>query len=309
VKISDYTGEFRIIRDAEFFTMGYVNSDCNGVLAYADTLKYLYKAQENPGITCLITTSELASMAKNVQGLIVAKSPRDIFYDIHLQLIKGSHYSPPFKPGIGKGCSIHPTAIISEGCQIGNNVMIGEHVIIQSPTWIGSNVKIDAGVKIGVDGILYSMTSDGPRLIKHAGYVRIKDGAILMANSIIVRSIHNSDVTEIGRAALVGLGSIVGHEAKVGDHAIVSNQCVLARQSVLGARAFLGTHAMIKEYVLVGSAARVMAGSVVIENVKSGAEVSGIFATDHRSRMLGFSRLKHLLSSDDKAHKASGDRS
>ena len=300
MKISDYSGEFEVIRDAEFFTLGDVDSAGDGVLAYADTLKYLYKALANPNITCLVTTAQLAAMVKNIPGLIVAQSPRDIFYFIHLKLVEGLHYSIPFKPGIGVGCSIHPSAIVCNGCQIGDNVKIGEHVVIQSPTWIGSNVSIEAGVKIGVDGILYSVTSHGPRLIKHAGYVRIKDRAILMTNSIVVRSIHDSDVTEIGEAALVGIGSIVGHEAKVGDRAIISNQCVLARKSVLGKSVFLGTHVMIKEYVEVGAGARVMAGSVVIDNVQPGTEVSGNFAIDHRSRMLEFIRLKHAVSNDDK---------
>lgn len=294
MKISDYSGEFKIIRDAEFFTLGYVDASCSGVFAYADTLKYLHRALANPCITCLVTTPELASMANNIQGLVIAESPRDIFYEIHLKLVEGSLYQLPFKQSIGVGCTIHPTAIVCAGCQIGDNVRIGEHVIIQSPTWIGSNVTIEAGVKIGVDGILYNLTADGPRLIKHAGYVHVKDGAILMTNAIVVRSIHNSDVTEIGKSALVGLGSIVGHEAKVGDRAIVSNQCVLARQSVIGAGAFLGTHVMIKEYVSVGAGAQVMAGSVVIDHVHPGAQVSGNFATDHRGRMLEFSRLKYV---------------
>lgn len=307
MKISDYSGQFEVIRDAEFSTLGYVDSASDGVLAYADTLKYLHIALANPNITCLVTTAKLATMVKNIPGLIVAKSPRDIFYHIHLKLVEGLDYIPPFKQGFGVGCSIHSTAIVCNGCRIGDNVKIGEHVIIQSPTWIGSNVTIEAGVKIGVDGILYSVTSDGPRLIKHAGYVRIKDGAILMTNSIVVRSIHDSDVTEIGMSALIGLGSIVGHEAKVGDCAIISNQCVLARKSVVGKNAFLGTHVMIKEYVEVGAGARVMAGSVVIDHVQPGTQVSGNFAIDHRSRMLEFIRLKHAVSNDNKMLKAPRD--
>lgn len=297
MKLSDFSAGTIIVRDAEFSRLGYVDSDCVGVLAYADNLKYLHKARTNPNVTCLITTSELAAIVTEIPGLMVAESPRTAFYEIHMRFIGESRYALPFEPGIGVGCNIHSTALIAEGCRIGDNVTIGEQVIIRAAVWIGSNVTIEAGVKIGVEGILYNKTPEGPRLIPHGGYVRIHDHVILMANSVVVRSIHDTDVTEVGEAALVGLASIVGHEAKIGDHAVVSNQCVLARRCVIGKGAFLGTQTMIKEYVCVGKDARVMAGSVVINDVLPGATVSGNFATDHNNRMMEFIRLNRMNSS------------
>jgi UDP-3-O-[3-hydroxymyristoyl] glucosamine N-acyltransferase len=298
MKLSNYIAESTIVRDAEFTRLGYVDSDCAGVLAYADSFKYLQKAQANPNLTCLITTAELAALATDIPGLMIAESPREAFYAIHLRFINESRYVLPFEAGVGVGCNIHPSALIAEGCRIGDNVTIGEQVIIRAAVWIGSNVTIEAGVKVGVDGILYNRTNNGPRLIPHAGYVRIHDHAILMTNSVVVRSIHDTDVTEVGEAALVGLASIVGHEAKLGDHAVVSNQCVLARRCVVGKGAFLGTQVMIKENISVGEGARVMAGSVVINDVLSGATVSGNFATDHNNRMLEFIRTNRKHSSN-----------
>jgi acyl-[acyl carrier protein]--UDP-N-acetylglucosamine O-acyltransferase len=291
MKLSNYNFGFDIIRDANFATLGYVDSKREGVLAYADNLNYLNKAQANPNITCLITTAELAAKVTGTPGLMIAESPRTAFYNIHESFINESRYVMPFEQGIGVGSKIHPTALIAEGCKIGDNVTVGEQVIIRAPVWIGSNVKIEAGVKIGVDGILYSKTNNGPRLIPHGGFVRIHDNVILMTNSVVVRSIHDSYATEIGEAALVGLASIVGHEAKVGNHAIVSNHCVLARRCVIGKGAFLGTQAVIREHVCVGEDARVMAGSVVISDVLPGATISGNFATDHNNRMLEFVRF------------------
>lgn len=296
MKLSDFAVGAIVVRDAEFTRLGYVDTECKGSLAYVDSLKYLYKAQVNPNLACLITTAELAALATDVPGLMIADSPREVFYAIHSHFINESCYKLPFEPGIGVSCSIHPTAIINDGCKIGDNVTIGEHVVVRGGVWIDSGVIIEAGAKVGVDGILYSRTNNGPRLIAHAGYVHIHDHAILMTNSIVVRSVHDSDVTEVGEAVLVGLASVVGHEAKLGDRAIVSNQCVLARRCVIGRDAFLGTQVMIKENVSVGEGARVMAGSVVISDVSAGATVSGNFATDHHGRMLEFIRMnrRHL---------------
>jgi acyl-[acyl carrier protein]--UDP-N-acetylglucosamine O-acyltransferase len=290
MKLSDFAGYARIERDAEFSRLGYVDSCAEGLLAYADSYAYLQRALINPHLAAIVTTAELATQADNVPGLLLAERPRDAFYAIHTRFIEEARYTYPFEPGIGKGCRIHPSAIIAPGCLIGDYVTIAEHVIIRDAVWIGSHVTIEPGAKLGMEGILYNMTPLGPRLIPHGGYVRIHDYAILMTNSTVVRSVHDTDLTEIGEAALIGLGSIVGHEAKIGARAVVSNYCVVARKSTLGDDVFLGTQAMVRENIAIGQGAKVMAGSIVIDEVAAGATVSGNFATNHRARMLEFVR-------------------
>lgn len=299
MKLSECKVEAAIVRDAEFSRLGSSDADYGGLLAYVDTLKHLKRALVNPALSCLITTAELAVQVPERLGLMVATNPRDAFYAVHVQFINESRYVLPFEPGIGSGCNIHPSAQIAEGCRIGDNVIIGEQVIVRAPVWIGSDVTIEPGVKLGVDGILYNRTSAGPRLLPHAGYVRIHEHAILMANSVVVRSVHDTDVTEVADSALIGLASIVGHEAKVGARAVVSNMCVIARKSIVGADAFLGTQSTIKENLRIGEGANVMAGSVVISDVPAGAMVSGNFATDHRARMLEFVRTSRRYSAAD----------
>lgn len=281
-----------VVRDADFFRLGSADAPHAGLLAYADSLKYLKRALSNPSLSCLITKMELAEHVPESIGLMVSDNPRDAFFAIHVQFIRESRYVLPFEAGIGSGCSVHPSAQIADGCHVGDNVIISEQVIIRAPVWIGSNVVIEPGVKLGVEGILYNRTSAGPRLIPHGGYVRIQNNAILMTNAIVVRSVHDTDVTEVGDSALIGLGSVVGHEAKIGDRAVVSNQCVVARKAKIGADVFLGTQCMIKENVSIGEGAQVMAGSVVIDDVSAGAIVSGNFAAEHRGRMLEFMRTR-----------------
>lgn len=292
MKLSQYFNDSSLVRDNEFLRLGYVDSKSSKVLAYADNLKYLQKAITNSNVTCLIVTPELSNAASTLPGLVIANSPREVFYNIHTQFISNCLYKPPFNSGKGIGCKIHKTAIISEACRIGDNVIIGEQVVIRKPVWIGSGVTIEPGVKIGVEGILYNKTDDGNILIPHGGYVRIHDNVSLMTNSIVVRSIHDTDITEIKTGALIGLASIIGHEAKVGENAIISNQCVLARRSHIGSDSFLGTNVIIKEHVHVGKNASVLAGSVVISDVADNSSVSGNFAYEHKKRMLSFARMK-----------------
>jgi acyl-[acyl carrier protein]--UDP-N-acetylglucosamine O-acyltransferase len=296
MKLSECKVDANLLRDVEFSKLGSADSGGSELLVYADSLKHLNVALENPGVCAIVTTSLLAEQVPGTIGLMVADTPRDVFYTIHETFVSNSIYHLPFKSGIGKHCKIHPSALIADGCCIGDHVVIGEHVIIRAPVWIGSHVTIESGVKIGVDGILYRRTATGPRLIPHGGYVRINDNAILMTNSVVVRSVHDTDVTEVGNSALIGLATIVGHEAKVGARTVVSNQCVIARKSVIGEDAFIGTQCMIKENIKVGAGASVMAGSVVISDVAAGESVSGNFATEHRVRSLEYIRTRRRSS-------------
>jgi len=291
MKISDFEclAPF-IVRDGEFFSLGSTDLPIRGLLVYADSLKYIKLAARNPGVSCIITSAGISSAVPLTCGLVIFAHPRSLFYDLHEQFVRDGRYALPFEPYISRDAKVHHTAQVEPGCRVDSGVTIAEHVVIRAPVWIGRNVTIDSGVKIGVDGILFRSTNIGPKLIPHGGYVRIHDDATLMANSIIVRSVHDTDPTVVGNSALVGLGAIIGHDAKVGMGAIVSNQCVVARASKIGARAFLGTHCMIREHVTIGDEARVMAGSVVISNVPGLSTVSGNFAFDHNSRLLAEAR-------------------
>lgn len=290
MKLSDFFDASSLLCDGEFSRLGYVDANIPGVLAYADSKKYLQKAEANPNVSCLIISPELSSVALRKKAIAISYHPRTDFYNVHSTFIERSLYTLPFEPGRGNNCQIHPSAIIADGCRIGDNVVIGEYVIIREPVWIGSGVVIEPGVKLGVEGILYNKTPSGNILIQHAGYVKIHDNVSLMSNSIVVRSIHDTDVTEIEQGALVGLSSIVGHEAKVGKNVVISNQCVIARRSYIGHDSFIGTNVIIKEHLNIGCHARVLAGSVVINDIEDGSSVSGNFATDHKKRMLRFAR-------------------
>jgi UDP-3-O-[3-hydroxymyristoyl] glucosamine N-acyltransferase len=290
MKLSSFNFTGEVFRDIDFLRLGDVDTTFDSVLAYADNAKYICRAIQNPRVIAVITKRELVCEVPEHIGIIVSSNPRETFYEFHRQFIIEGRCEYPFKGGIGQNCTIHPTATISSGCRIGDNVTIGEHVVIRAPVWIGSNVIIDSGAKIGVDGILYSRTPKGPRLIPHGGYVRIFDNAMLMSNCIVVRSVCDTEATEIGPFTLVGLGSSIGHDAKVGARVVISNNCVLARKCIVGSDSFIGTGSVVKEYVEIGEQAKVMMGSVVLSNVAKGVSVSGNFATSHEPRMLEFSR-------------------
>lgn len=284
--LSHYFDTQWIVRDEEFTSLGYVDAQQSGTLAFSDAVAYVRKANQNPAISVLITTPALVESCPAIKGVVAVEKPRDAFYQLHEQWINEGLYSPPITPHRGVNVKIHPSAVVADGCWIGDQVVIGENVVIRQPARIGNHVTIESGVRIAMEGILYHRTDDGMRIIPHGGYVDIEDHVALLTGSCVVRSIHDTDVTIVGRGSIIGLNSVVGHEAKVGPGVVVSNQCVLARRCTIGEGAFIGTNVFIREHVQIGEKAQVMAGTVVINAVAAGTTVSGNFATDHKVRII-----------------------
>jgi acyl-[acyl carrier protein]--UDP-N-acetylglucosamine O-acyltransferase len=294
-QLSGYFDATEIVRDGEFATLGYVDSVRVGTIAFADSTKYVRLAVKNPAICCLITSVGLSGLAERVPGLVVSENPRAAFYRLHECWVRENRYQMPFESYRGVNCQIHPSAIVAAGCYIGDHVVIGEQAVIRDPVKIGDHVIIEPGAKLGMEGILYQRTVEGPRLIKHGGAVEIGDHTAVLTNAVVVRAVHDTDLTKVGKSVIVGIGSVIGHEAKVEDRVVVSNQCVVARRCVVGEGAFLGTGVFVREHVKIGRGAQVMAGAVVVDDVAESMVVSGNFATDHQQRLVRFARDRQAV--------------
>jgi UDP-3-O-[3-hydroxymyristoyl] glucosamine N-acyltransferase len=280
----------KFINKKNIYNLGSVESKTLNTLTYADKQKYLLIALNNVNINCIITSKELARNLDTNKEIIVSEYPRRFFYEIHEYLIVNKIYKIPFQPQVGKNFMKHKSSFIHTGSSIGNNVKIDANVVIKEPVHIGSNVNIGTGANIGIDGILYYKLSNKIIPINHAGYVKISDNVNIMSGAKIIRSINPLIATEIGEGSLIGMNTIIGHESKISKRVIISNKCLIARNSIIEDDAYIGTGSIVKENIVVGKKAKVMAGSVVIENVHAGRSVSGNFAIDHKKRMLEFSR-------------------
>lgn len=291
--LSNYFKKEIVVHDNSFDRLGYVDSPFDGTLVFCDGIKYINAAINNPAVSSIITTKELSGLVNRNSGLVIAEDPRNVFYQLHRQWLNEGRYQSPFQPFRGDNCRIHSSAIVDPECFLGDNVTISEQVVIRGCVRILSGVTIEPGVKVGVNGILYDFGETGPTIIPHGGSVEVGKDTALMTNSVVVRSIHDTDVTRVGSNCVIGLGATVGHEAKVGNGVVVSNHCVVARRCQVGDGAFLGTGAFIREHVKIGSGAKIMSGSIVIDDVSKEETVSGNFAEPHQQRLFDFAKRKH----------------
>jgi UDP-3-O-[3-hydroxymyristoyl] glucosamine N-acyltransferase len=292
VKLSQAIREETVARDGEFETLGRVDSELSGTLAYCDTVVHLTAALANTNVSCIVTTPELALEVGSGKGLVVSSAPRVLFYRIHNRLIIEQRPTMPTAPSIGEACDVHPSAQVSARARIGSRVALGERVVVKEEVEIGDDTFVDAGAVIGVDGLLYVTDEAGNKIsIRHGGGVRIGRGVTVLSNVVIARGIHAPAVTRIGDRSIIGIATNVGHEAEIGRNCVVSSNCVVARGAKLDDEAYIGSSAVIREYVRVGRGAQVQAGSIVVKDVAPGRSVSGNFAIDHIKHLREHARM------------------
>lgn len=297
MKLSDFFQDSDIIKDGEFFTLGYVDSNKKDTLSYCDTVSYLEIAKQNKNITCIITKKELVGQVESHRGVILSPNPRNTFYKLHNSLLEDKIYGLRLEYDIGKNSTIHPSAVVSKRARIGDNVTIAENVIIKDEVMIGDNTFIDAGAVIGCEGLLY-IVEDGKHIfIKHGGGVKIGKNVAILSNAVVTRSIHDDLLTTIGDNTIIGVASNVGHEAQIGNNCTLGSHCIIARRAIICERAWIGPSSFIREHVTIGKYAQVKVGSVVVKDVEESQSVSGNFALDHKINLLHYAQVEEAIMS------------
>ncbi len=282
-QLSDYFDQSEVRVDGNFVDLGHADSMVAETLAHCDTVHYLEMAGTNACVTCILTSPDLAARVPSGKGLVISENPRNAFYRLHERLGAGRPLDETM---------IHPSAIVSPKARVGKGVVISARVVIMDDVAIGDYSFIDAGAILGAEGLLYIREDGNNRRICHRGEVRVGKHVTILANAVVARAIHPGQPTEIEDHSIIGIASTVGHEARVGRNCVISGNCVLARRVRLGDQAWIGTGAVVREYIRIGVGASVKAGSVVVEDVPDGAEVSGNFAVPHARRVMKYLKDK-----------------
>lgn len=292
MKLSDYFEPDVLRRDASFEQLGHAASQEAATLVYCESIQYIRMANANANVQAVITNDVLAESVDAEKGLLIDASPRLLFYELHKQLISDGLGLHRVEGRVGEGCIIHPSARISKKSSIGCNVIINENVVICDGVTVGDNTFIDVGTVIGSEGILYVCKDGMNETVRHGGGVVIGEGVTLLANSVVVKSIHPSQLTMVGDHSIVGIASNVGHDAVVGKNCVISGNCVVARGARLNDGVYVGTSSVIREYVNLGEKAQVKAGGIVVGHVGAGEVVSGNFAIRHRRHLMQLAKEK-----------------
>ena len=268
---------------------GFVWTRQAGVACLAADRRYLEIALENPSVVAVIVPATLANVDPRGRALIAAERPDELYHHLHAtQRFAQTDAEPQVDPS----ARVEPSAVLLGEVRVGAGSSIGPRVVIDGPVLIGAGVRIEAGAILGCDGLYAKNVAGKRRHMPHFGGVEVGDGAFIHAGAVIVRSAIRGESTRIGRDAHIGVMCNIGHDVEVGDGATISSNVVVAGRARIGARAWIGASATISNAVCIGDGAEVRLGSVVIQDVADGGDVSGNFARGHAGNMKRY--LKEL---------------
>ena len=100
--------------------------------------------------------------------------------------------------------------------------------------------------------------------------VRIGQGSILCAASILTTDIR------VGRFVILNLACTVGHDAVIGDFAAFMPSCNISGEVTVGEGVYGGTGVKIINQVGIGDFAVIGAGAVVINDIPAGCTAVGV---------------------------------
>lgn len=279
--------EFELLNEQEFQTLGLIDWNPGSTLCtFIDNMVYAKEIPES--VRMIITKKEFASeLINEKRGVCIVESPRIVFFKLHNALSVIEPYArKKTKTVIGKNCTIHETAIISENnVHIGNNVVIEEYVVIRDNTTVGDNCIIRSGVKIGNPDFEFKRDGDSVFGVEHCGGVVIGDHVEILSNTGINKALYPWDDTVIEDYCKIDMLCNVSHGAKIGKNTMVVALVGIGGRTVIGKNCWIGYGAILRNGITIGDNARVNMGAVVSRNVLENQSVTGNFAIEHEKFM------------------------
>lgn len=285
---SDFFTAEQVLKSGFFSTLDEVETYQKNALVFCQNLHFLQLAESNPCVSTILTTQSLALEVTD-KAVVFSEDPRLKYFEIYKNLHSQGVLRPRMSFGIGKNCTIHPSAVISEFSKIGDNVFIGANVTISDYTSIGDNCRIESNAVIGAEGMLTLWSNEKtPLHISHAGGVSIGHNVQILSGAVIAKSLYQQ-FTTIGNCSQVGILANIGHGAVVGEASVISGNCVIAGKARLGNNVWVGASSSIAQGLKVGDNCQIKMGSVVVSSLRDDSVVSGNFALDHKKN------IKHYL--------------
>lgn len=175
---------------------------------------------------------------------------------------------------VGAGCRLMANSVVCDGCVVGDRV------------WL------NPGAVVGSEGFGFAPTAAGNIKIPQVGRAIIEDDVELGANTCVDRAAMAD--TRIGRGTKTDNLVQVGHAAQIGEHGLMVAYSGVAGSSRLGNRVILAAKAAVLGHITVGDGARVGVASAVHNDVKPGAQVTGVPAIAHRTWLRAASAFRTL---------------
>jgi UDP-3-O-[3-hydroxymyristoyl] glucosamine N-acyltransferase len=166
---------------------------------------------------------------------------------------------------LGKRGTLHPRAMLLDGC------IAGERVVLQ------------AGAVIGSDGFGYAFVDGRFIKIPQVGNVELGDDVEIGANTCIDRA--QMGTTSVGAGTKIDNLVQIGHNCRIGKNSGLAAMTGLAGSTNIGDYVVVGGQSGFKGHITVGSRVQIAGNTMVWGDVPDGAAISGQPAQDHRAEL------------------------
>lgn len=295
MKLTNFFGSDQVYRNTSFNTTYSPHHKAKYSIAYSSSSALIKQLNNDEFVSCIIVTEELVDLVDKSKGVVISKNPQKTYYTLHNQLFAEGYIGGLDEYYIDPSSEISEKAIVSDKVWIGKNVKIGVGVIIKDFTIIQENSIIEDYAIIGASGMQNTRVDNENFIVKNAGGVKIGKNTIIYTSAIVQKPYHDF-FTEIGDHTKVANQVVVGHGVRVGNNVMISGKSIIAGNSCIGDHVWIGASVTIRDNITIGNNTKIRIGSVLINNVLEGEDVSGNFALNHKKNMFNFLKLKKAWS-------------
>jgi UDP-3-O-[3-hydroxymyristoyl] glucosamine N-acyltransferase len=171
------------------------------------------------------------------------------------------------EPGvkIGRGCRIFPFCYVGEGCILHESVVLYPHVVLYQDVEIGARSTVHSGTVLGADGFGYDWDGLHHRKVPQVGKVTIGPDCEIGALSAVDRAMIGQ--TSLGEDTKLDNLVQIGHNVKIGDHTVIAAQTGIGGSCVVGDGVFMGGQVGLSDHVNVGDGVSIAARSASTRDV------------------------------------------
>ncbi|MBI4952854.1 MAG: hypothetical protein HY908_12535 [Myxococcales bacterium] len=276
-----------IVRDGAFSTLGLTLHHREAMLVYVESEAYL--AELHAGVSCVVTTPELAPRIPAGLGVATTATPKLAFYGLHEALVASGFYRAPFATTIAPSARVHPRAYVSEvGVRIGERAVVEPNATVLEGSVLEEDVVVRANAVLGTQGFQFFRTEGRVVSVAHGGGVLLRRGAEVQSSTCVDKALFGG-FTEVGEETKIDNLVHIAHDVRLGKRNFVVAGAMVAGSVVTGDDVWVGPMASVSSGVRVGDGAVITLGAVVTKDVPAGMRVSGNFAIEH-GKFLAFLR-------------------
>ena len=264
-------------------------------IVFAGNTKWLNMALESDFVSCLFATPQTIEAATRpiTKTTIVTEQASEWFHRLHNQAIHLECYDAGSDEAvISPSAEVDSTAVLKGPVFLDDHVSVGPLTVITGPAYIGPGTRIEEHCTIGSRGLFAKKIAGRLEAFSFYGGVVVGSHSHIHARANIAASPHFQNFTKLGEQVSLGISANVGHDAILHDQCTVASTACVCGRGVVGEQAWVGAGAIISDGTQVGPNSKIRIGSVVVQDVEAGADVSGNFAISHHKHLREFMKRK-----------------